>query len=1077
MVGCSGPSGSAPWHPEAAIGSPGLPAIVHVLEGQRPVEPRLTGGFDHAPCSPGSRSRNLVPYPRCSPFFDPGTRGWEVTVKIVREIQETAESDPSPTNLQASALAKLVSDPSGAAVEEAVADLERAHQGSPEDARILSDLAAAHYVRAQRKEAPFDLFLALSAADQAVRIDNSLQEAQFNLALILQSLFAETSARSAWLKYLSLDSDSSWSKEAEEHLQKLHRPPDSGLWDRQRALLEREDGEDAKRIEDLVLTSSQALREYSEQDLLGAWADAEARGDEEQAARSLRRARAIGLALAKVNGDPMIRDAVAAIDAARRRDDPATLAALVLGHRAFRDGYLLYDKVQTFEASQRLAVARQALEEAGSPFAVRAALFLACCEFNLEQYERALHSLAAVESSLAGRPYLSLLGQLTWMKGMTQYILGNPMGALQSFHKSQTWFQQTREAENLGSVHALMAASLESLGRNRDSWEHCYLALKATGSLRNPRHRSMSFVQAADFSFRQGWPSIALYFQQEVIRHTRRSSASQLADAHCWRGIMYQYAGDREKSIKSLKRAEACVRRNGDAAARRRNSADIAMAQGSLLAETRPDLAVRYLSSALAVYRESQHHLNALTVYRTRARAYRSLRDFGRAEKDLLAGIRTYDRLGKNIAEEETRLAFIEQARKIFDEMVTFQWVEQRRGDLAFAYADRAKTRALPALTLGLSVQDAARKEILESEPEPLVLDQIRRRLPSSVALVEYSVLEDRVLIWLVRRDGFHTFEQLVPKGELTDLIAGVRKLDGASRSTSWRSASADLFELLVRPWISKVAPLDSVVLIPDRVVQDVPFAALWDVARGRYLVEAQEISFVPSATLYVSYLERSAGQGARRGHGGLLAIGDPAFDEELFEHVPRLPGSVQEAEEVARLYGPEEEVLVLTGERADKASFLSLATKYGTLHFSGHAVLNDRFPLLSFLVLAPSPRGGDVGALHAWEIYGLKLDSVRLVVLSACNTGASPKHSEGSTNLARAFLAAGAPNVVASLWPVKDHITSKLFHVFHQRLRSGDSPARALREAQLSLLRSSDPSERDAHAWAAFEVVGSNLD
>lgn len=79
----------------------------------------------------------------------------------------------------------------------------------------------------------------------------------------------------------------------------------------------------------------------------------------------------------------------------------------------------------------------------------------------------------------------------------------------------------------------------------------------------------------------------------------------------------------------------------------------------------------------------------------------------------------------------------------------------------------------------------------------------------------------------------------------------------------------------------------------------------------------------------------------------------------------------------------------------------------------------------------------------------------------------------EGVAGLARAFLAAGAGAVVASLWDVYDEPSRKLMETFHRHFRDGVPPAEALRRAQVALLHSDDPRFRNPSAWAGFEALG----
>jgi hypothetical protein len=93
----------------------------------------------------------------------------------------------------------------------------------------------------------------------------------------------------------------------------------------------------------------------------------------------------------------------------------------------------------------------------------------------------------------------------------------------------------------------------------------------------------------------------------------------------------------------------------------------------------------------------------------------------------------------------------------------------------------------------------------------------------------------------------------------------------------------------------------------------------------------------------------------------------------------------------------------------------------------------------------------GDDGLLTALEVTGMNLYGTDLVVLSACETGVGEvKTGEGVYGLRRAFVLAGAKNLVMSLWAVNDKVTLTQMEEFYRHYGSGELPALALREAQL---------------------------
>jgi CHAT domain-containing protein/Tfp pilus assembly protein PilF len=119
-------------------------------------------------------------------------------------------------------------------------------------------------------------------------------------------------------------------------------------------------------------------------------------------------------------------------------------------------------------------------------------------------------------------------------------------------------------------------------------------------------------------------------------------------------------------------------------------------------------------------------------------------------------------------------------------------------------------------------------------------------------------------------------------------------------------------------------------------------------------------------------------------------------------------------------------------------------------------------------------------GILTADELAFLPLEGVRLVVLSACETGlGKAAGGEGLLGIQRAFQVAGARTTVASLWKVDDAMTQRLMTAFYRNvLEEKQSYLDALRNAQLEMLRElRDPSRRDALMADAFRGADDPMD
>jgi CHAT domain-containing protein len=275
--------------------------------------------------------------------------------------------------------------------------------------------------------------------------------------------------------------------------------------------------------------------------------------------------------------------------------------------------------------------------------------------------------------------------------------------------------------------------------------------------------------------------------------------------------------------------------------------------------------------------------------------------------------------------------------------------------------------------------------------------------------------------------------------------------------------------------------------VVADGVLQYVPFAALPSSA-GEPLIVAHEIVYLPSASVLASIRRHSRPMPAK---AAAAVFADPVFstsdtrfgarrdaaapakaragDDGLYG---RLRFSRDEAEAINAVSPGAFAALDFTAAKQTLAA--RDLRKYSILHFATHGSLNSAHPELSGLVLSLVDTNGKPldGFLRLHEIYNLDLEA-DLVVLSACRTALGKEvHGEGLIGLTRGFMYAGASRVVSSIWNVDDRASAQLMSRFYGAMRAkGLSPARALREAQLSLLR--QPRWSNPHYWAAFGLQG----
>jgi CHAT domain-containing protein len=259
----------------------------------------------------------------------------------------------------------------------------------------------------------------------------------------------------------------------------------------------------------------------------------------------------------------------------------------------------------------------------------------------------------------------------------------------------------------------------------------------------------------------------------------------------------------------------------------------------------------------------------------------------------------------------------------------------------------------------------------------------------------------------------------------------------------------------------------DVICIIPDKFLHRLPFGALVSPATGKYLIEEWTIFYAPSLNV-LWHCSEAGRTRAPSGHGPMLSIGNPAFDFKTYPDLPPLRSAEREARSVAELYDHSSPLL---GPRATKDRVVREMNSAEIIHFAGHYVVDQSSPLLSRMVLASQENEAD---LAAFEIVRQRLDHTGLVILSACQTGLDKYYeSEGAVGLARSFIAAGVPLVVASQWPVDSDATANLMISFHQYRKSGLDTFDSMQKAQVDMLRGSDEAYRSPYYWAAFLCVG----
>ncbi|HKH44783.1 MAG TPA: CHAT domain-containing protein [Thermoanaerobaculia bacterium] len=949
----------------------------------------------------------------------------------------------------------------------AIAILKAAAIQFPLDPRLLSDLASALLTRGEILRQPYDFVLALAAADQAVVADPELPEARFNQALALEKLSLGGQALRSWSEYLQQDPGSPWAQEAAVHLEALAGDRLSQVQRLGRfALQEALSREDMREIERVVTEFPSQARLYAEEDL-GSWAKAQVQNRWDDANRALRAAGEIGQVLTSISGDPLIEESVKAIEEARQ-EGGKRLSSLVEGHSAYRDGLDSAAHDLDLQALDQFQQSFLFLSSGSSPFRGMAVVGMQFRHLDLGKYAEVFADSRRLDDDLLRYP--SLLARSQRVAGIAHLRLGHLAEALSAYRSALALSERSKDVDGCAAAHFNIAESLRFQGETKLAWRHRLEAFNEAIRAGNAVFFHNTLFDASEAALRQGLPGVAVRFQTEMVEAARaEGDVLALTESLLRRSRTHQRLSESVEARRDLANARRWLAQVPTGTKHQQLGADIQIAEADLDLQRDPRAATDWLGDAIAFFAGRGDRFRLPELYRKRAEAFLAAGDDRRAEEDLEAGISECEDQRRNVLGVGLRISYLDQFRPVFDSMARLQVERRDNPDRAFDYAERVRARTLFDLI-----------ERGKEGPRTLSLAEVQQALPPHTALIEYSVLSDRLLVWGLTREG-NQF-RAIPLSK-QDLGKQVRQFRSAllQRDTLENAAlGRDLYDVLVGPFRQLVSDAETLILVPDGPLYDLPFAALTDPHTAHYLVREKALGYSPSATIHIRSLAREAAL-EQQPTARALVVGDPAFDREIFPKLKPLPGAAEEASSLVDLYDragvPAD---LLTGEAATKRAFLAAAPRYGMLHLAAHGVLNEQDPLLSALILTPEKgrsSGSDAGALYAHEIYGMHLPQTRMVVLAACWSSAGQiSASEGVAGLSSAFLAAGAPVVVGTFWDVKDRSSVELLRRFHVALLRGESAAGALRKAQLSFINDSEGARRVPRLWAPFQILGGGL-
>jgi tetratricopeptide (TPR) repeat protein len=690
--------------------------------------------------------------------------------------------------------------------------------------------------------------------------------------------------------------------------------------------------------------------------------------------------------------------------------------------------------------------------------------------------------------------------------GLADLYLGNYAASSNEFQQAVALDRANgdREGEitrmnNLGNVYYFQGRYREAL----DLFSSALDKVNAAGNEKwSARRREITIANLATLYQRLGAEEKALELYSEFRQRPTAMRPAEAAQTLLNEGVLYRRLGDPIKALERYRSAQLLFakdqHRDGEIGALR----NIGIARGLDLEDLRG--ALDAFTAALDLAQQAGSNRGKVQAELYRGEILRRMRRSEDAQAALgraLVGAREAGLVEEQwkalyaqgmLAEERgdrtgAEVSFTEAIRQIETVRTGLQLSSLRTDFLA---DKRDVYDALVELLLGTDPAPIPRVfELIERSrartfqdriaalgTEAASLARVQAQLDPATLLIEYWIgSRSAAALWL-RRDAAGVVTNHFTPGQTADLSEFADRL--AQGASEWKPLSASLGRRLLGG-----LPLDGrvrhVMVVPDGVLQALPFEALEIPDSGSLLLEKYDVSYLPTAALVLNR-RRSKREWRFPWQRQLVAIGDPVSggtpveSDALsgLEQWQPLPRASEEVRTIARIVdGRAEQHLASDALKVHLSG--ALVESVPLLHFSTHAVADMRYPERSRILLAPAQRKAPFDYLFLREIYGMDLKGVDLVTVSACDTERGKVvRGEGAQGFSRAFLAAGARASVTSLWRVTDASAAEFMKQFYFAMSRGRSKADALRAAKLKFLRSGSRLAQPRY-WAAFVLSG----
>lgn len=369
----------------------------------------------------------------------------------------------------------------------------------------------------------------------------------------------------------------------------------------------------------------------------------------------------------------------------------------------------------------------------------------------------------------------------------------------------------------------------------------------------------------------------------------------------------------------------------------------------------------------------------------------------------------------------------------------------------------------------------------LKHKNDLITVEDIQKKINKKTTIVEFFTTDSITYTFVVSKNSISIKE--LPIAELAKKTENLNKTITSENSNEYKKIAHALYQELIIPIKNKLVG-DELIIIPDGSLWHLNFDLLLtqknneqDNRKLSYLLKEYAISYANSADLLFNPIKNNDIASEIRKECLAFSFSDTTNSvtaktmslATLRDTGDDLPGARKEIRAISEIIDGQ----YYYGTQSNEANFKQNASQYSILHLAVHGEVDNQKPQNSKLYFTKSNDTTEDNLLYNHELFALHIPA-DLVVLSACNTGAGKiENGEGLMSLGNAFQYAGAKSLVLSKWEVSDKTTPQLMKYFYANLKAGMNKSKALQQAKLKHLKTTEAFYTNPFYWGSFYIIG----